>query len=159
MGNKQLDDLDAWKDFVLKVIVERGDATLTDYVWRLIKHEFNLDDNSVHHYRYTDVVLPCLENEFELIRTSGKNGVQLTEKGKQVAMTGFRSYINSMERHEKVQKWNDYLGLITGSMTLVTALFGFVNMFVGLTEKITAFIPTALLVILFVAIKYFCRSK
>lgn len=159
MYNKQLDDLDAWKDFVLEVIVERDDATLTDYVWRRIKHEFGLDDNNVHHYRYTNVVLPCLENEFELIRTSGKKGIQITEKGRQVAKIGFRSYINSIERREKVQKWNDYLGLITGSMTLVTALLGFVNMFVGLIDKITAFIPTALLVILFVAIKYFCRSK
>ena len=159
MDNKQLDDLDAWNDFVLKVIVERGDATLTDYDWRRIKQEFNLDDNNVHHYRYTGVVLPCLENEFELIRTSDKRGIQITEKGKQVAKIGFRSYINSIERREKVQKWNDYLGLITGSMTLVTALFGLVNMFVGLIDKITAFVPTALLVILFVAIKYFCRSK
>lgn len=159
MDNKQLDDLDAWKDFVLKVIIERGDATLTDYVWGRIEQEFNLDDNNVHHYRYTDVVLPCLENEFKLIRTSGKRGIQITEKGKQVAKKGFRSYINSLERREKVQKWNDYLGLITGSMTLVTALFGFVNMFVGMIDKITAFVPTALLVILFVAIKYFCRTK
>lgn len=159
MDSKQLDDLDSWKDFVLKVIVERGDATLTDYVWGRIEKEFNLDNNNVHHYRYTDVVLPCLENEFELIRTSGKKGIQITEKGKQVAKIGFRSYINSIDRREKVQKWNDYLGLITGSMTLVTALFGFVNMFVGLIDKITAFVPTALLVILFVAIKYLCRSK
>ena len=152
MDNKQLDDLDAWKDFVLKVIIERGDATLTDYVWGRIEQKFNLDDNNVHRYRYTDVVLPCLENEFELIRTSGKRGIQITEKGKRVAKKGFRSYINSLERREKVQKWNDYLGLITGSMTLVTALFGFVNMFVGMIDKITAFVPTALLVILFVAI-------
>jgi len=159
MDYKQLDDLDAWKDFVLKVIIERGDATLTDYVWERIEQNFNLDDNNVHHYRYTDAVLPCLENEFELIRTSGKRGIQITEKGKKVAKIGFRSYINSIERREKVQKWNDYLGLITGSMTLVTAIFGFVNMFVGLIDKITAFVPTVLLAILFVAIKYFCKSK
>lgn len=37
MNNKQLDDLDAWKDFVLKVIIERGEATLTDYVWDRIE--------------------------------------------------------------------------------------------------------------------------
>lgn len=159
MDNKQLDDLDVWRDFVLKIIVERGDATQTDYVWRRIKQEFNLNDNNVHYYRYTDVVLPCLENEFGLIRTSGKKGIQITEKGKRVAKIGFRSYINSIERREKVQKWNDYLGLITGSMTLVTALFGLVNIFVGLMDKITAFVPTALLVIQFVAIKYYCRSK
>lgn len=108
MNNKELDNLDSWKDFVLNVIIERGDATLTDYVWERIEQKFGLDDNSVHHYRYTDVVLPCLENEFELIRTSGKRGIQITEKGKQVAKIGFRSYVNSLERHEKVQKWNDY---------------------------------------------------
>lgn len=159
MINKELDYLDAWKDFVLKVIIERGDATLTDYVWGRIEQEFNLDDSNVHYYRYTNVVLPCLENEFDLIRTSGKRGIQITEKGKQVANIGFRSYINSIKRHEKVQKWNDYLGLITGGMTIITAFFGFVNMFVGMIDKITAFVPTVLLVVLFVAIKYFCRSK
>lgn len=159
MDNKQFDNLDAWKDFVLKVIIERGDATLTDYIWRRIKNEFNLDDNSIHHYRYTDVVLPCLEHEFELIRTSDKRGIQVTEMGKRVAKIGFRSYINSIERREKVQTWNDYLGLITGGMTIITGLFGFVNMFIGLTDKITAFVPAALFVILFVAIKHFCKSK
>lgn len=30
MNKKQLDNLDAWKDYVLKVIIERGDATLKD---------------------------------------------------------------------------------------------------------------------------------
>lgn len=118
MNNDELDNLDSWKDFVLKVIIERGDATLTDYVWGRIEQQFGLDDNNVHHYRYTDVVLPCLENEFELIRTSGKRGIQITEKGKQVAKIGFRSYVKSLERHEKVQKWNDYLGLITGGFQL-----------------------------------------
>lgn len=33
MNNKQLDELDAWKDLVLKVILEKGGATLTDYIW------------------------------------------------------------------------------------------------------------------------------
>ena len=118
-----------------------------------------MDADRIHHYRYTESVLPCLENEFELIRTSGKNGIQITEKGKKVAKIGFRSYVNSLERHEKVQKWNDYLGLITGFLSIITALFGFVNMFVGLIDKITAFVPAFLLVILFAAIKYFCRKK
>lgn len=103
--------------------------------------------------------MPCLENEFKLIRTSGKRGIQITEKGKQVAKIGFRSYVNSLERHEKVQKWNDYLGLITGGLSIITALFSFVNLFVGLIDKITAFVPAFLLVMLFVAIKYFCKSK
>lgn len=159
MNNSQLDNLDAWKDFVLKVIIERGDATLTDYVWGRIKQEFNLDGNNIHHYRYTASVLPCLENEFELIRTSGDRGIQITEKGKRVAKIGFRSFVNSLERHERVQKWNDYLGLVTGSLSIITAIFGFVNMFVGLIDKIIAFIPTALLIILFFAIKHFCKSK
>ena len=97
--------------------------------------------------------------DFVLIRTSGKRGIQITEKGKQVAKIGFRSYVNSLERHEKVQKWNDYLGLITGCLSILTALFSFVNLFVGLIDKITAFVPAFLLVILFVAIKYFCKSK
>ena len=57
MNNNELDNLDSWKDFVLNVIIERGDATLTDYVWGRIEQEFGLDDNNVHHYRYTDVVL------------------------------------------------------------------------------------------------------
>lgn len=159
MDNKQLDDLDAWKDFILRVIIEKGDATLTDYVWKEIKQEFNLDDNSVHHYRYIDVVLPCLENEFHLIRLSGKRGIQITEKGRYVAKIGYRSYIKSIERREKVQKWNDYLGVITGSMSFITTIFAFINMFFGLIDKYTAFVPAALLVILFIAIKYFCRSK
>ena len=159
MNNDELDNLDSWKDFVLKVIIERGDATLTDYVWGRIEQQFGLDDNNVHHYRYTDVVLPCLENEFKLIRTSGKRGIQITEKGKQVAKIGFRSYVNSLERHEKVQKWNDYLGLITGGLSIITALFSFVNLFVGLIDKITAFVPAFFLVMLFVAIKYFCKSN
>ena len=63
------------------------------------------------------------------------------------------------KRHEKVQKWNDYLGLITGCLSIITALFSFVNLFVGLIDKITAFVPAFLLVILFIAIKYFCKSK
>ena len=104
MNNKQIDDLDTWKDFVLKVIIERGEATLTDYVWDRIEQEFHLDDNYVHHYRYTDCVIPCLENEYGLIRTSGKRGIQITEKGKRVAKIGFRSYLNSLERHERIQK-------------------------------------------------------
>lgn len=159
MNNKQLDELDAWKDFVLKVILEKGGATLTDYVWGRLKKEFDLDGNNMNHYRYTSAVLPCLENEFELIRTSGDRGIQITEKGKRVAKIGFRSYINSLERHEKVQKWNDYLGLITAGMTIITGIFGVVNMFIGLIDKITAFVPAALFVILFVAIKHFCKSK
>lgn len=57
MKNNEFDNLDSWKDFVLNVIIERGDATLTDYVWERIEQEFGLDDNNIHHYRYTDVVL------------------------------------------------------------------------------------------------------
>lgn len=161
MNNKQLDELDAWKDFVLKVILEKDGVTLTDYVWGRLKKEFDLDldGNDMNHYRYTSAVLPCLENEFQLIRTSGARGIQITEKGKRVAKIGFRSYINSLERHERVQKWNDYLKLITGGITIITGLFGVINMFIGLIDKITAFVPTALFVILFIAIKYFYNSK
>ena len=43
MNNNELDNLDSWKDFVLSVIIERGDATLTDYVWGRIEQEFGLD--------------------------------------------------------------------------------------------------------------------
>lgn len=159
MNNKQLDDLDAWKDFVLKVIIERGEATLTDYVWDRIEQEFHLDDNNIHHYRYTDCVIPCLENEYGLIRTSGKRGIQITEKGKRVAKIGFRSYLNSLERHERIQKWNDYLGLITGSLSIITTLVGFANMFIGWIDKFTAFIPAAILTILFAAIKFLCKTR
>lgn len=124
-----------------------------------LKKEFELDDNKMNRYRYTNAVLPCLENEFELIRTSGDRGIQITEKGKQVAKIGFRSYINSIEKHEKVQKCNDYHGLITACITIITGIIGFINMFIGLIDKITAFVPVALFVILFIAIKYFCKSK
>ena len=154
-----INELDKWKDFVLKVIIEKGGESLTDYVWSQIKKEFSLDSNNIHHYRYTSSVLPCLEKEFGLIRTSGDRGIQITEKGKRVARIGFRPYVNSLERNERFQEWNDYLGVITGFLSIITALFGFVNMFVGLIDKITAFVPAFLLVILFAAIKYFCRTK
>ena len=39
MKNNEFDNLDSWKDFVLNVIIERGDATLTDYVWERIEQE------------------------------------------------------------------------------------------------------------------------
>ena len=159
MNNKQIDDLDTWKDFVLKVIIERGEATLTDYVWDRIEQEFHLDDNNIHHYRYTDCVIPCLENEYGLIRTSGKSGIQITEKGKRVAKIGFRSYLNSLERHELIQKWNDYLGLITGGLSIITTLVGFANMFIGWIDKFTAFIPAAILAILFAATKFLCKTR
>ena len=159
MNNKQLDNLDAWKDFVLKVIIERGEATLTDYVWDRIEQEFHLDDNNIHHFRYTDCVIPCLENEYGLIRRSGKRGIQITEKGKRVAKIGFRSYLNSLERHERIQKWNDYLGLVTGSLSIITTLVGFANMFIGWIDKFTAFIPAAILTILFAAIKFLCKTR
>lgn len=159
MNNKQLDDLDAWKDFVLKVIIERGDATLKDYVWDRIEQEFHLDSDRIHHYRYTDSVLPCLENEFELIRTSGKNGIQITEKGKRVSKIGFRSYVNSLERHETIQKWNDYMGFITSGMTILSTVVGVVNMFAGWINIIIGFIPAFLLAVLFVTIKYFSKSR
>lgn len=50
MNNNELDKLDSWKDFTLNVIIERGGATLTDYVWGRIEQGFGLDDNNVHHY-------------------------------------------------------------------------------------------------------------
>jgi hypothetical protein len=74
-------------------------------------------------------------------------------------LSNFWGSLHSLERHEKIQKWNDYLGLITGCLSIITALFSFVNLFVGLIDKITAFVPAFLLVILFIAIQYFCKSK
>ena len=51
MNNNELDNLGSWKDFILKVIIERGGAILTDYVWERIEQEFGVDDNNVHHYQ------------------------------------------------------------------------------------------------------------
>lgn len=154
-----INELDKWKDFVLKVLIERGGATLTDYIWNRLKSEFNVSNDNLAHYRYTDCVLPCLEDEFQLISTSGDRGIQITEKGKQVAKRGYRSYIDSLYRHELIQRINDYLGISTAFLSILSTMFSFVNLHFEWMDKWGSFISSALLVVLFIAFRLLSKSK
>ena len=61
-------DLDKWKTFVLRVLLEKNGSSLTDYVWKRLKHEFSLGGNEEkEHYLYTESVLKCLEVEHGLV--------------------------------------------------------------------------------------------
>lgn len=152
-------EFDKWKDFILSVIIEKEGSTLTDYVWDRLKKQFNLTSGDKSYYVYTDSVLPCLENEFQLVRTSGKRGIHITEKGKHVAKIGYRSYINSLKRHEFLHRMNDYLSVTTGILSVVTALISLANLYFGWMEKIMSFIPSILLVIMFVVFRLTYKSK
>ena len=78
-------DLDKWKTFVLRVLLEKNGSSLTDYVWNRLKHEFSLGENEqTEHNLYTESVLKCFEVEHGLIRTN-KRGIQITTKGEEVA--------------------------------------------------------------------------
>ena len=101
-------DLDKWKTFVLRVLLEKNGSSLTDYVWNRLKHEFSLGENEqTEHNLYTESVLKCLEVEHGLIRTN-KRGIQITTKGEEVAKmnNGFRSYLDSKYRHRLLQRIN-----------------------------------------------------
>lgn len=152
-------ELDKWKDFVLSVLVEKGGSTLTDHIWNRLVYDLNVEDDQASYDRYTNGVLLCLENEFQLIRTSGAKGIQITEKGKQVAKDGYRSYMNSLKRQETIRKWNEYLGFTTAVMTILTTIFSFANLHFEWMDKWGVCIQTGLLVILFIAIKLFGKSK
>ena len=78
-------DLDKWKTFVLRGLLEKNGSSLTDYVWNRLKHELSLGGNEQkEHYLYTESVLKCLEVEDGLIRTN-KRGILITTKGEEVA--------------------------------------------------------------------------
>lgn len=135
-------DLDKWKTFVLRVLLEKNGSSLTDYVWNRLKHEFSLGENEqTEHNLYTESVLKCLEVEHGLIRTN-KRGIQITTKGEEVAKmnNGFRSYLDSKYRHRLLQRINDYVVTATGILSLMMTMFSFVNLFIiGLIKSILFF--------------------
>lgn len=153
-------NLDKWKDFILKLLVERGDASLTNYVWEQLKQEYKPSNDNVGHSLYIECVLPCLEDEFKLICRTGKNGIHITEKGKQVQKIGFRKYINSCKRRENIQKMNDYFTFAFGICTIITGAMSFINTIVKWWANTTlSFIPTVIFAILFVASYVFKKSS
>ena len=153
-------DLDAWKDYVLNILIEKGDASLTDYVWECLTKKFSIGNNEKKgHYLYTSCVLKSLEDEFQLIRTSGSRGIQITEKGKYVARKGFRSYINSMKRHEKLKRTNDYLSTITRILSIISALISSANIYYGWINKFDSLIPTILFIGISVIFRFLYNSK
>ncbi len=153
-------NLDEWKDYILNILIEEGDASLTDYIWELLIKKFSLGKNEKkEYYLYTECALKSLEVEFNLIRRSGSRGIQITEKGRYVAHKGFRSFINSTRRHEMLSKINDYLGTISGLLSIISALFSFVNIYYGWINKIEPLISTFLLIIIAVVFKFLFNSR
>ena len=140
-------DLDKWKTFVLRVLLEKNGSSLTDYVWNRLKHEFSLGENEqTEHNLYTESVLKCLEVEHGLIRTN-KRGIQITTKGEEVAKmnNGFRSYLDSKYRHRLLQRINDYVVTATGILSLMMTMFSFVNLFYNWIDKKYSFLPPLIL--------------
>lgn len=158
--NVNSQQLDKWKDFILKLLVDRGEASLIDYVWNQLKAEYNLGNDNSYHYLYIECVLPCLEDEFKLICRTGKNGIHITEKGKQVQKIGFRKYVNSCKRRENIQKMNDYFTFAFGICTIITGAMSFINTIVKWWANTTlSFVPTVIFAILFVASYVFKKTN
>lgn len=154
-------DLDKWKSFVLRVLLEKNGSSLTYHVWKRLKQEFSIGENEQkEHYLYTESVLKCLEVEHGLIRTN-KRGIQITTKGEEVAKmnNGFRSYIDSKYRHRLLQRINDYVVTSTGILSLMMTTFSFVNLFYNWIDKKYSFLPPLILGLFFVVFRLICKSK
>lgn len=123
-------NLDDWKTFVLRELCNLNDASLIETIWGLLKNNFSISESGSKEYYLFTVVLKCLEEEHQLIRTEN-NGIQITTDGKYVASLkgGFREYVQSRQRHKTIVKWNDYL-------QLATTLVGFASGFIALLNLI-----------------------
>ena len=124
-------NLDDWKTFILRELCKQNDASLINTIWGRLKEAMSVSESdSKAYYLYTAVVLKCLEEEHQLIRTE-KNGIQITTEGKLVASLkgGFCEYVKNSQRHKTVVKWNDYI-------QFATTIIGFVSGFIALLNLI-----------------------
>lgn len=149
-------DTDKWKDFVLNLLVERDGGTLIGSLKSCWKQKYSPDDkdSQKRSFLFQNCVLDCLENELHLVRTDGKNGISITEKGKRVQEIGYRKYMDSLKRHENIQKINEYFTLIFGIMSLITASISFVNTIFELwTNMIASCVVSGFFIVAFIASK------
>lgn len=149
-------DIDKWKDFVLNKLVERDGATLINTLKSCWKQEYSPEDKDSQRrsFLFQNCVLDCLESELQLIKTDGKNGISITEKGKRVQEIGFRKYMNSLKRREKIQKISEYFTLVSGFMSLITITISFVNtIFEWWTNMLESYIFSGFFIALFIASK------
>lgn len=123
-------NLDDWKTFVLKELCNLNEASFVDTIWDNLIVKLHISGSDwKDNYLFTEVVLKCLENEYGLIRTE-KNGIQITTEGKYVASLkgGFAEYINSLQRHKRIVKWNDYIQFATSLIAFISGIISSLNL-------------------------------
>lgn len=147
-------DLDEWKDFVLSFLIDKNEGTLYSTVVNNWKNKFpsKESDSQKTSLLFKNCVLDCLESEFKLIRTEDSKIISITEKGKIIQKKGFRNYMNSLKRHDTIQRVNDYLAVGSGFLSLITTLISFVNLICSWwSNTITSFIPAIIFAVMFFA--------
>lgn len=157
MSNKEY-DLDAWKDFILNLLIERGGASLKDFVWDCLIEKYPTNNKQKGYYLFR-CVLKCLEEEFQLIKTSDSRGIQITEEGKYVAHKGFRSYINSKRRHEKLKRINDYISTLSSIISIISAIITFANIYYEKSNILYSLIITIIFIVITIVSRLACKTK
>lgn len=148
-------NLNDWKTFVLKELCNLNEASLIDIIWNRLKVNKKVPESDRKaHYLYTDLVLKCLEDEHGLIRTD-KNGIHITTEGKYVASLkgGFGEYIQSIQRHKTIVKWNDYIQFATTLVGFISGIIALLNLiFEWWNKSFSIFVMGA--IIIFIAVLY-----
>lgn len=152
-------NMDVWKTFVLKELCKLNEASLIDTIWDNLKvyQQISTSDRK-EYYLYKDLVLKCLEDEHGLIRTE-KKGIQITTKGKYVASLkgGFGEYVNSLQRHERIVNWNDYLQFATTLISFISGIIAFLNLVFEWWNKNTSIY--VMLAIIIITVVMFIHKK
>lgn len=154
-------NLDEWKTFVLQELCNLNEASLIETIWNRLKVSLQIPESDRKaHYLYKDLVLKCLEDEHELIRTE-KNGIQITTEGKYVASLkgGFSEYINSSQRHKKIIKWNDYIQFATTLIGFISGIIAFLNLVFEWWNKNFSILVMSIIIIITVIIFIYKRLK
>lgn len=128
-------NLDEWRTFVLREIIKKNEGTFTDYLWKCLKTHFELgNDTQKAYYLYTECVLNGLKYE-GLVRIENR-GIQVTRRGIEVAKkrNGYRSYVDTIRRNERLQEIKNYIVTISGGVTILSILISSINIFVGWTD-------------------------